>query len=171
MIVRSVKITLFSALLILMVSFCAEEKVSPIEHVDADQVRNAVGSKSGNVVLVNMWATWCDPCVEEFPDIVDLYNRYKDSGLEVITVSFDFEEQIETKLIPFLAEQNADGFLNYFKNEDIDDNKFIDGFDPDWSGAIPVTFLYDRQGNRQMIKHGRFDRTELEKKIIELLGN
>jgi len=132
---------------------------------DAATVKKAIGERKGNVVLLNMWATWCSPCVEEFPNIITLYNKYKDKGLDVITVSFDFETPPADS---FLVQQKAD-FTNFFKDPQQDENDFIIGIDKEWLGAIPATWLYDRDGERQFFQMERFDMEELEKKIIELL--
>ena len=132
---------------------------------DAETVMKAVAEKKGNVVLLNMWATWCGPCVEEFPDIVMLYNKYKDKGLEVITVSHDFAVSLADS---FLAAQKAD-FTNYIVDLEQDGHYFIVGVDEDWYGALPATWLFDRNGERQFFIEEMFDTEELEKKIVELL--
>jgi len=135
--------------------------------VEADvvTVKKAIAEKKGKIVLLNMWATWCRPCVEEFPYIITLYNKYKDKGLDVITISFDFEAPVA---ISFLEKQKAD-FTNFLKNPQQDENDFINGIDEEWMGAIPATWLYDRNGGSQFFEMGRFNPEELENKIIELL--
>lgn len=132
---------------------------------DAETVMKAVADKKGSVVLLNMWATWCEPCVEEFPDIIMLHNKYKDKGLEVITVSFDFVPSVADS---FLAAQKTN-FTNYLKSQEQDEHYFIIGIDEDWYGALPATWLFDRNGERRYLVQDRFETEELEKKIVELL--
>lgn len=94
-------------------------------------------------MLLNFWATWCAPCVEEFPDLVRIANENPDR-LTVIAVTIDAEEDVQSKVIPFLIKQ-ATPFPSYIKNTK-DDEAFINNIDPKWSGAIPATFIYRPDG-------------------------
>ncbi|MFC1493109.1 TlpA family protein disulfide reductase [candidate division KSB1 bacterium] len=135
---------------------------------DGETVRQAVVDNRGKVVLLNLWATWCEPCVSEFPEMVALFNKYREKGLEVITVSFDFNDRIDEDVIPFLKEQNA-GFRSFIQDENYGDQEFLEAVDKDINGVLPTTILYDRDGERRHIIQGRFDKDDLEKKILELL--
>ena len=114
-------------------------KVSSLNQIDSLK-----SSYDGNVILVNFWASWCKPCVEEFPDLLKLRNDFSGKGLKIVFISLDFPEDINTKLIPFLKKNNVDftTFQCNFKNtEDL-----MDYFDKKWDGAIPATFIFDRKG-------------------------
>lgn len=137
-----------------------------IGEADSQTVLDALADKKGKVVLLNMWATWCQPCVEEFPDIVSLYNKYKDRGLDVITVSHDFVPSLADS---FLIAQKAD-FTNYLIDFNQDGHYFIVGIDENWYGALPATWLFDRNGQRQFFVEERFNSEELEQKIVEMLA-
>ncbi len=93
--------------------------------------------------VINFWATWCKPCVEELPYFEQLTENFKDQKVKVILLSLDFPRQLESKLLPFVAK-------NQLKSEvialtDIDFNSWIDKISPQWSGAIPVTLVYNAQ--------------------------
>ena len=98
-----------------------------------DSIKTFKGEK---VVLVNVWALWCVPCVEEFPMIVDLDREFKE--LEVIFISADFEDQIK-KVESFLHKENVFS-ISYIKQEK--DEPFIQGIHPDWTGSLPFTIVY-----------------------------
>lgn len=115
-----------------------------IKAVDPAGLKAAVAAQKGKVVLVNLWATWCGPCVEEFPDIVKLYNTYKKDGLAVIAVSVD-EPEDAPKVIEFIAGQKA-GFPVLTRKGTTPVEKFVDQLDPTWRGAVPVTYIYNKQG-------------------------
>lgn len=134
--------------------------------VDAAGLQKAVAAQSGKVVFVNMWATWCAPCVAEFPEIVRLYKKYHAKGLEVIAVSFDSDAPTA---IPFLDKQKAD-FINLLKDPKQDDGEFMMTFEKEWGGALPDSWLFDRNGKRQYYVMGRFDPAALDKQIGELLA-
>ena len=110
--------------------------------VTAVQAREVVAAARGKVVLLNVWATWCNPCREEFPYLVRLHRELGGKGFELVLVSADFENQLP-KVTEFLAAEGVD-FRTYRKLGA--DSEFIDGLDPRWSGALPATFVYDRSG-------------------------
>ncbi len=113
---------------------------------DAPVIKRAIAAQKGHVVLVNFWATWCGPCVAEFPAIVQTSRRYKASGLRVFAVSADQLKDAHTKVASFLAKSGAD-FPAYLEKS-ADPEEFIDAFDPAWQGDLPRTIIYDRTGKR-----------------------
>jgi len=139
-------------------------QVTPVKAQDVLRVVNEPGAK---VVLVNMWATWCGPCREEFPALVKLARRYQVRGLRVVFVSSDVESELPS-VKQFLAKQGVD-FPSYLKAEK--DQEFINGVDPRWSGALPATFIYDGSGKLKLFGEGGPSSTELEQKVLEVLND
>jgi len=116
-----------------------------VEAVDGKALRKALDAHKGKVVVMNLWATWCGPCVEEFPDLVKLHNTYKEKGLVVLGVSMD-EPEDRGKVVTFAGEQKAGFPIFLRKNGDID--PFINPIDKGWKGVIPTTYVFDREGKR-----------------------
>jgi thiol-disulfide isomerase/thioredoxin len=112
--------------------------------IDGAGLKTLLAAARGNPLLVNFWATWCVPCVEEFPDFLRLKELYGDRGLEVVFVSIDRPQDATTSVFRFLR-QNGVHFTTYIKKAG-DDEGFIDTVDPDWSGALPATFVYNSNG-------------------------
>jgi len=88
---------------------------------------------------VNYWATWCGPCVEEFPMIVHLAEKFTDDAI-ILFVSTDWLDA-KQRVIEFLQKQGVTG-LSLIKNQN--DNEFIDSISREWSGALPFTIVYDK---------------------------
>jgi thiol-disulfide isomerase/thioredoxin len=126
----------------------------------------AAQSPGAQVTLVNVWATWCAPCREEFPDLLRLEQTYRDRGLRLLLVSADFEDQlIEARR--FLAAHGVRD-TTYFKREQ--DMAFIDGLDPRWSGALPATLIYDSTGRLTSFWEGRADYAKFETAVLTAFG-
>jgi len=117
-------------------------------------------------VLVDFWATWCDPCRAEMPQLVRLAARYHARGLELVTVSCDEPEQ-QAGAVAFLEKNGAPG-PHYVKRA-ANDDKFIDSIDRKWSGALPALFLYDRQGRLVKSFVGETEMTALEAAVKQVL--
>lgn len=110
----------------------------------AATIKQAIESQRGHVVVVNFWATWCDPCVAEFPDLVKFSRDYAKQGVVVYAVSADMRKDIDTKVKPFLASKHAT--FRQFLQVSTDPEDFINAFDPKWQGDLPRTFVYDKSG-------------------------
>lgn len=138
-------------------------KVTP---ADAPRVLAEVRRPGASVVLVNVWATWCQPCREEMPDVVRVGKEYRDRGLRLVLVSADFPEAVGDAA-RFLADRGVD-FPSFIK-ADVPDQQFIDGLDPQWSGALPATFVFDGAGRLTAFWEGKADYAKLEKHVKEAL--
>lgn len=105
----------------------------------------------GKPLLVNFWATWCVPCVEEFPLLVELHKKYK-GKIDLITISLDDLAEINRDVPKFLKEQNAKmpAYLLYTKDE----NKVISSISKDLSGGLPLTVFYDEAGKLLYTRQG-----------------
>jgi thiol-disulfide isomerase/thioredoxin len=124
--------------------------------------REILGLASGGrarATLVNVWATWCVPCREEFPLLVRLAREYQPRGLELILVSADFDDRLPA-VRRFLAAQGVTD-TSYLKAEG--DQSFIDALSPKWSGALPATFVYDGAGRQIAFWEGKADEARLRK--------
>jgi len=140
----------------------AAPKITPAK---AETVMAAIRKPGARAVLVNVWATWCEPCVEEMPDIVRAYRAHKGDGLRLVLVSAD-DEDGRAGAEKFLAAQgvDVDSFLKVG-----DDMAFINGIDRRWSGALPASFLFDDRGRVVQFWPRPITHQELTTKLTELL--
>lgn len=118
-------------------------------------------AQQGRVVLLNIWATWCAPCLRETPDLVALDQAYRDSGLTVLGVSVD--EQGESVVLPFLRRFDVQ-YPIYIDRDEI----VMDRYGP--TMGIPTTYLIDTQGRLRYFAVGAVTRAELEPRIREMLA-
>ena len=141
-----------------------------VREIDAPSLTAILKRESApRPLLVNFWATWCDPCREEFPDLVKLDQQFRPQGLDVITVSLDDLADIKTGVPEFLRQMRAT-MPAYLLNVS-DPDQIISTVDSKWSGALPATFLYDAEG-KVVFKHfGRFKPVELRAAIEKLVSS
>jgi len=145
----------------------AQSKPPKLVPLDEKQAADLLSSLKGKVVLVNFWATWCKPCVIEFPHLVNLQRVYGKRGVKVVFISVDEMEDAEQFVRPFLKKQNVT-FPTYIKSI-ADDERFINAIGSGWRGAIPTTFIYDRTGKQVSALIGARDFAAFEQLIKPLL--
>jgi thiol-disulfide isomerase/thioredoxin len=140
-----------------------------VTEVDADDIRRLVEAQRGQVVLLQFWATWCPPCVTEFPQVVALAKNYRRRGLSVVSVSADQPDEIESHLEPFLSKHQP-GFPVYLRRT-ADPKKFLQRIDVDWKGEIPATFFIDRAGRTAVKRFSPLTLEEMTATVEGLLEN
>lgn len=143
----------------------AKEKVS-IEELDLDQLKALLKNDGMNYKLINVWATWCGPCVTEFPEFVNMNRMYRNREFELITISLD-ELNRKPNALNFLTKKQA-SMKNYiFKG---DKYAFIEGLDKKWEGSLPYTLFIAPGGKIIYGKQGLIEPLELKKIIAENIG-
>ena len=121
----------------------------------------------GQPLLINFWATWCDPCRDEFPDLVSIDNHYRSRGLQFAAVSLDDRSELTTGVPRFLRQMRAK-VPAYLLVAD-DPEPAIVYMDAQWSGSLPATFLIDSQGKITYRHFGRIKVRELRAAIDQAL--
>ena len=122
--------------------------------------------KDDKTYVVNFWATWCKPCIDELPAFEKLFKNYKNQQVELILVSLDFPNQIEKRVIPFIEKNNLKGKVVLMA--DPDQNIWIPKVSKEWSGAIPATVIYNK--NTRKFYEQSFTYKELETALNEILN-
>ena len=158
------KFLIIPVFLIIFSQYSFSQDFLPADQNTLDSIREA---NIGNVLVFNMWAYWCAPCKEEFPELVKLYNNYKDKGVKLIFVSLDFPETFETQTIPFLKEQGVD-FTTYYNNFEKDE-QLINYMDINWEGGLPGTFMYNKDGKLSVTMVGARTYDVFEESVQKLL--
>ena len=125
-----------------------------------DTLESLLYTKSEKIHIVNFWAMWCAPCVKELP-FIQAYDE-NNPDVEVLLVSLDFPEDIESKLKPFLKKKGITSKVVLL--DDPDSNSWIDKIDPNWSGAIPFTIIFNNK--KRSFHEGAFSSLQdLENKV------
>ena len=153
-----------------------------LEHVDAAGVAALAKNDTGRLRVINVWATWCVPCVEEFPGLVSISRRLNSRDFDMISVSVD-EPKDEAKALQFLRKQHAaipPGAKDAVAKEGRGTNNYIytgpggdalaQALDPKWPGGYPYTVVIAPGGEILYRIAGEADVADLQNKLIDRLG-
>jgi thiol-disulfide isomerase/thioredoxin len=180
---RFSKVVVLLVLCFLLASFAApaqkptsraakpKPKIAPkavVSPIGFEQLKGLLNESRQRPLLINFWATWCDPCREEFPDLVKIDTEYRPKTLDFVTVSLDDATDIKTTVPQFLDSMKAT--MPAYLLKDSDPEPAINLLDPHWQGNLPATFLFNAQGE-VVFKHvGRVDAKELRAAIDKLVA-
>ncbi len=149
----------------LIKSWSEEEVV--LKDASKESLSEMMKNNGKNLLLVNVWATYCGPCIMEFSDLVETFRMYQGRGLDFATVSMDRPVSKE-KVLKLLNEKQASG-MNYFWNGGTSYDA-IEIIDPEWQGSLPYTLLV-KPGGEVIYKHeGPVNTLLLRKAIIGEFG-
>jgi peroxiredoxin len=153
-----------------------------LEKIDAAGVAALAKNPTNKLRLINVWATWCVPCVEEFPELAKFSRRLKRRDFEVITISMDHPKD-EGKALKFLQAQHAgmpariketlkaeNRTTNNYIYTEASTDALVQSLDPKWPGPIPHTVLVAPGGEIIWRHNGAFDPVMLGRTILDKLG-
>ncbi|HET6978818.1 MAG TPA: TlpA disulfide reductase family protein [Pyrinomonadaceae bacterium] len=142
--------------------------VAVVSPIDTDALKGLITQQRQGPLLVNFWATFCDPCRDEFPDLVKIDKDFRSRSLEFVTVSLDDFEEIKTSVPQFLDSMKAT--MPAYLLHVADPEPAINLVDQRWQGDLPATFLYNEKGE-VVYKHiGRVNTAELRAAIEKVVS-
>lgn len=144
----------------------AETPVS-LEMIDIEGIKRLIANDSDNLRLINVWATWCGPCIVEFPELVSIDRMYRGRRFEFISLSADIPSR-KDNVLRFLENHEAAN-KNYLYN-DTDKYALIDAVDDKWQGALPHTLLVAPGGQVIGRYAGVIDPLTVRRDIVGYLG-
>ena len=134
-----------------------------LDPATADDLKKLRANPTGKVLLVNFWATWCGPCVSEFPDIETTYRMFRNRDFDMVTVSANMPDE-RPGVLKALEKQHASGRNLLFASEDT--YAMQAAFDPKWEAGVPFTVLLAPDGKVLYQKQGEVDILELRRAIL-----
>jgi peroxiredoxin len=135
-----------------------------LDAIDSAGIINLVKNNPDKLLLINVWATWCGPCVNEFPSLVDINRMYRRRDFQFISISAD-DPGKKDKALKMLKSLHAAN-INFIFNSD-DKYQLIDAVDRNWNGALPYTMVVEPGGKIVYSKQGPIDPQELKRTIVE----
>ncbi|MGM0613012.1 MAG: TlpA family protein disulfide reductase [Bacteroidota bacterium] len=133
--------------------------------VEFEDIEKEFQKNDDTVRVINFWATWCVPCVEEMPYFVEAEKKFSDDKVKFLYISLDLPKNIKNKVVPFIDKQGLQGDVVLL--DDPDANTWINKVDSSWSGAIPATVIY--KGNNKYFIEGSITLNEIDNQISQRL--
>ena len=138
-----------------------------LSKIDAAGVRKLVENKTDKYRVINVWATWCIPCVNELPEIVTINRMYRKRPFEMVTISMDSPDAMDQALKTLQGKHVAT--TNYIFASD-DRDALADALDKEWKGPVPYTILIAPGGKIIYRKLNSLEPLELKRAIVDKLG-
>jgi peroxiredoxin len=146
----------------------ADAEPVSLEEIDASGVAKLVKNDTKNLLLVNLWATWCGPCVAELPELVEMNRMYRSRAFRLATISLDEPAKRDAALE--MLRKNHVSAANYLSKVDGQD-KLAEALDKEWPGPVPYTLIVAPGGKVIYRKSGAIEPLEVKRAIVGYLGS
>jgi thiol-disulfide isomerase/thioredoxin len=151
-------------LILILLIFSPGIYAQSINLINLSKLKSISSNSNDTLYVINFWATWCGPCVKEIPYFEEIADQYKTKPIRVILVSLDFKSKIKSQVEPFVKKNIIHSEVYVLDESDMD--KFINDVSSSWSGAIPATIFFHKDG--PIFYEKSFEKQEL-KNIVEPL--
>jgi thiol-disulfide isomerase/thioredoxin len=158
------KIVLIIGLFLLLASTAFSQRIKKVKVTEVEEyVKN-----SDHPIVLNCWATWCAPCIEEIPYFMETVKKYSDQKVELLLVSLDFATSYPNKIQELIKKKKFDGTFFWLNETNAD--YFCPKIDPKWDGTLPSTlFVNPKTGYRRFFGRPMTDR-QVELEVKKLVG-
>ncbi len=137
---------------------------SPVKLISLHEIEKRVAKGNDTLYVINFWATWCAPCVEELPAFEKVTSSSWERPLKVILVSLDFKSRMQSDVIPFVKKNQLQSEV--FVINEPDQQEFIERTHPNWSGALPATLFISNKTNTRVFEEKQLTFSELSNIIL-----
>lgn len=146
-----------------IVSIGLLSKAQTIPSWKITDVVNYYSQKTDSIYVINFWATWCKPCVEELPYLQSISRKYADKKVKLLLVSLDLASFYPDKISSFAKKQNITADIVWLNETDAD--YFCNRVDKKWSGSIPATIIVNAAAGYKQFYEQQFNEKEFEKAL------
>lgn len=143
--------------------FAVSVRGQEVRVIKYPELLKIIDEKGTELKVINFWATWCKPCIEELGLFEELNKQSSAENVKVLLVSLDFVEDLDTKVKRFISRRELKSQVLLL--DETDYNAFIDKVSPEWSGAIPATLIVNSASGKKMFYEKQFKEGELQQAL------
>lgn len=148
----------------LLMSFIQQPQQPDVPRIKIRDILNWKDAYSDTIYVINFWATWCKPCIEELPDLEKINAEFAAKKVKVILVSNDFKKDLNTKLLPFVKQKQLKSTVVFM--DEPTPNDWINLVNESWSGSIPATLIVSKKKGYEEF----YERSLSYEELKEMLG-
>ncbi len=156
--------------IILILALCLNQSFPPtreVKVINLESLEKIIHDPSPGTRVINFWATWCKPCIEELQYFEALRDNPAFNDVEIFLISLDFASDLDIRVIRFVENKDIQSTVLLLDNTDYD--SWIHQVDPSWSGAIPATLMINGQTGKRAFFEKQFELGELEEKLSNFI--
>ena len=152
----------------LIISLGLTTNAQNISSLKITDVVKYYSQQTDSIYIINFWATWCKPCVEELPYLQSVSKKYADKKVKLLLVSLDLASFYPAKIASFAKKQNITADIAWLNETDAD--YFCNQVDKKWSGSIPATIIVNAATGYKQFYEQQFEEKEFEVELKKALG-
>jgi thiol-disulfide isomerase/thioredoxin len=141
----------------------------PVRVISVPELRAAMKRHRGRVLVLHLWATWCEPCMQELPLVGELAREAPAEGVDVLSISLDDSTARSAQVVARVLEERGSAAMSRTIVRMDDPDALINSIDPHWQGDIPAFFAYDRKGRLRHAQVGEMTRDGFHEMVKDLL--
>lgn len=147
--------------------YCASPLIAQVKTVKLDALTSILNNDQDTVYVVNFWATWCKPCIEELPYFEEAHSTFSKQKVRIILVSLDSPAELDRILLPFVKKKNLKSTILLLDEQN--PNEWIDVIEPRWTGSLPATIIQNNRTKKRMFFERQLDKEELFTSIQSMM--
>lgn len=148
-----------TAILVVLLLVALAPKAQPVAIVNTKWITDLRTQSSDTLYIINFWATWCKPCVEELPAFDTIEQHFSHAKIKVILVSTDMKRAYPQQIAQFIQNHQVRSTVVWMSEPNAD--RWINATGTNWSGAIPTTWFIQGSTHRSEIYEGEFSADRL----------
>lgn len=147
--------------------YCASPLMAQVKTVKLDALTSILNNNQDSVYVVNFWATWCKPCIEELPYFEEAHSTFSKQNVRIILVSLDSPSELDRVLLPFVKKKKLKSHILLL--DEHNPNEWIDVIEPKWTGSLPATIIQNNRLKKRVFFEKQLEKEELFTSIQSMM--